>query len=63
MTKANMRKELLMEADRLWRSADANIANMQPVASNPQALLMIEKNKGYKMAMEDLVEFIHNKLN
>ena len=35
-----------------------NIEQMAGIAGNPQVKLMIEKNRGYIMAMEEVVDFI-----
>lgn len=59
-TKAATKKLVLAEIDRLWRDADNNIKTMQGEKSNPIVHDMLVKNAGFKLALEDINQFIGN---
>ena len=60
MTKIEMRRLILAELNRLADDAQRRIDDMTPERENPQVAKMLIKNAGYKMAMNDMIEFIHN---
>ncbi len=61
MTKAQLKKELQAELDHAWRISQERINSMREQISNPQVALMIEKNKGYMMALEDVTEILYSR--
>ena len=60
MTKAQIKKELQAAIDKKHAGCKANILSMNEQAHNPQFALMIEKNKGYMMALEDITEMLYS---
>jgi len=61
MTKAQAKKALQAKLDEMHAQHRENIAAMQEASANPQVALMIEKNKGYIMALEDVVELLYSR--
>lgn len=59
-TKRETRKLILAEIDRLWKQADASIQAMQSEKTNPIVHDMLVKNAGFKLALEDVNQFINN---
>ena len=53
-------KAVLAECDRLWHESKARIDSLMPQKDHPQVAPMIEKNRGYMLALEDITEAIHN---
>lgn len=65
MIMANTKAKKLLQPymDKLHRERNEAIAAVKPLLPNPQVAGMIEKNKGYIMALEDITEFMYrNKL-
>lgn len=60
MTKIEFRRLILAELNRLSDDAQRRIDDMTPERENPQVAKMLIKNAGYKMAMDDMIEFMHN---
>jgi hypothetical protein len=60
-TKAQIKKNLQEEIDIAFNAAKQRIKEMEALASNPQVALMIEKNKGYMMALEDVTTMLYNR--
>jgi hypothetical protein len=58
--KADIKKALQAEIDKAWAEAKQRIADMQAQKDHPQIALCIEKNKGYAMAMEDVVSLLYS---
>jgi hypothetical protein len=52
--------EIKKEINRLIHDTDVNILSMQ-YSDNPQVKEMVVKNLGYRMALEDIQEFMLNK--
>ena len=50
---------ILKAIDQAWHEADARIQALSDNAGHPTHAAMIEKNKGYKLALEDATEIIH----
>ena len=61
MTKAQIKKALQSDIDQAWTVSKQRIADMQEQSSNPQVALMIEKNKGYMMALEDITDMLYSR--
>ena len=59
-TKTEFRKAILAELDRLWNQANESILGMASEQSNPQVNQMIVKNQGFKLALEDVNQFIYS---
>ena len=59
MTKAQIKKALQSDIDQAWAVSKQRIADMQEFSNNPQVALMIEKNKGYLMALEDITDALY----
>jgi hypothetical protein len=55
-----IKKELQPKIDAAWTECKARIALMQPERENPQIALMLEKNKGYLMALEDITAMLYS---
>ena len=60
MTKIELRRVILAELSRLSDDTQRRIDDMTPARENPQVAAMLTKNAGYKMAMDDMIEFIRN---
>ena len=60
-TKAQIKKNLQEEIDIAFNAAKLRIKNMEELASNPQVALMIAKNEGYMMALEDVTAMLYNR--
>lgn len=60
MTKAQTKKLIQAEIDRLITAANSNIGGMYAQRANPQVAAMITKNEGYKLALEDVQQFLGN---
>ena len=60
MNKIEMRRLILAELTKLSDDAQRRIDEMTPERENPQVAAMLIKNAGYKMAMDDMIEFMHN---
>ncbi len=60
MTKIELRRVIMAELVRLSDDAQRRIVDMTPERENPQVAAMLTKNAGYKMAMDDMIEFIRN---
>jgi hypothetical protein len=60
MTKIELRRVILAELSRLSDDAQRRIDDLMPERENPQVAAMLIKNAGYKMAMDDMIEFIRN---
>lgn len=58
MTKAQIVKAAKESLERAKQVSEDRIASMREQAHNPQVALMIEKNKGYVMAMEDALDVL-----
>ena len=61
LTKAQIKKALQADIDFAHSTSSQRIAAMMEQAHNPQVALMIEKNKGYMMALEDVTEMLYSK--
>lgn len=59
MTKIEFRRLILTELNRLSDDAQRRIDDMTLERENPQIAVMLTKNAGYKMAMDDMINFIH----
>lgn len=51
--------ELQAAIDTAHKACKERVQAMQELRENPQVALMIEKNKGYMMAMEDVTEMLY----
>ena len=61
MTKIELRRVILAELSRLSDDTQRRIDDLMPERENPtQVAAMLIKNAGYKMAMDDMIEFIRN---
>jgi len=60
MTKKD--KALLAHLDNLWNCAKARNEALSERASHPQVAPMIERNKGYMLGIEDVVEAIYKSM-
>ena len=58
-TKAQLKKQLQSAIDHAHKVSRDRIAAMQEQSNNPQIALMIEKNKGYMLALEDVVDLLY----
>jgi len=61
ITKAQVKKALQADLDFAWKQSKDRIDSMQEQKSNPQVALMIEKNKGYMMALSDVTEILYSR--
>lgn len=53
------RKIIKALIDQYWNERNQAVEAMEPQKNNPQIALMIEKNKGYIMALEDITDFLY----
>ena len=58
-TKAQVKAELQAAIDTAHKACKERVEAMQEQRENPQVALMIEKNKGYMLAMEDVTEMLY----
>ena len=58
MNKAQIKAAIKQYLDGEIEKAKYRLSEFAPMASNPQVALMIEKNKGYLMAMEDVADVV-----
>ena len=58
-TKASIKKDLQAAIDHAHGVSRQRIEAMQSQANNPQVALMIEKNRGYMMALEDVTDLLY----
>jgi hypothetical protein len=61
MTKEQIKKALQSDIDQAWAVSKQRIADMQEQAGNPQVALMIEKNNGYMLALEDIIDMLYSR--
>ncbi len=59
VTKAQVKAQLQAAIDHAHKVSMERIEGMKDQAHNPQVALMIEKNKGYIMALEDVTELLY----
>ena len=59
VTKATIKAQLQASIERAHHDCSDRIESMKEQAHNPQVALMIEKNKGYLMALEDVTELLY----
>lgn len=62
MTKLQMKNLIREGLDKQIALCKERIESMREQSSHPQVALMIEKNKGYMMACEDVIETMLYKL-
>jgi hypothetical protein len=55
-TKRLTKKDIQSRIEKLWDDTKHNIIAMDDQKHNPQVALMIEKNKGYLLALEDIMQ-------
>lgn len=58
-TKAQLKASLQSAIDHACNVSRQRIEEMKSQSQNPQVALMIEKNKGYIMALEDVTELLY----
>lgn len=61
VTKAHIKKALQSEIDIKHKERKDWIESMSPAAGNPQIAKMIEKNRGYILALEDITEMLYSR--
>ena len=61
MTKKQIKQELQSKLDRMYVERRDAINSMMEQKSNPQVAVMIEKNQGYIMALQDVVELLYSR--
>ena len=61
MTKKQIKKELQSKLDRMYVEKRNAINSMIEQKANPQVAAMIEKNQGYIMALQDVVELLYSR--
>lgn len=59
-TKKETKQKLQAAIDFAFNISKQRIFDMQPLKGNPQIALMIEKNRGYMMALEDVTELLYS---
>jgi len=59
MTKAQIKKELQAQIDALFNQSKERVEAMMDQAENPQVAAMIQKNRGYMMALQDVTELLY----
>lgn len=62
MTKIELHRVILAELNRLSDDTQRRIDDMTPERENPQVAAMLIKNAGYKMAADDMIDFIQLKI-
>lgn len=60
-TKAQLKKALQTKMDAMWQERKDTLDAMQLQKGNPQVALMIEKNRGYMMALEDMATLLYDR--
>lgn len=60
MTKAQIKKALQAAIDHAHSVSKQRITDMESQKHNPQVALMIEKNRGYMMACEDITDLLYS---
>ena len=60
-TKAQIKESLHEAIASEWHKANERIQGMAEQKSNPQVALMIEKNRGYMMALDDVRELLYSR--
>lgn len=61
-TRKALEESIRGEIDRLWHETKARITDLSQITGNPQVDIMLVKNKGYLLALEDINEFIMSKV-
>jgi hypothetical protein len=61
MTKAQAKKELQTQIDAWFNQSRERVESMMDQAHNPQVAAMIEKNRGYMMALQDVTDLLYNR--
>jgi hypothetical protein len=59
MTKAQIKKALHEQIDCAWKASKSRIESMESESHNPQVKAMIDTNKGYMRAMEDVTDMLY----
>jgi hypothetical protein len=59
MTKAQIKKALHEQIDCAWGASRDRIESMQSESHNPQVKALIDTNKGYMRAMEDVTDMLY----
>jgi hypothetical protein len=59
MTKAQIKKALHEQIDCAWNASKGRIESMQSESHNPQVKAIIDKNRGYMLAMEDVTDMLY----
>ena len=60
MTKTQTKAVLQARIDSLWRQRKQAMDEMESQKQNPQVARMIERNKGYIMALEDITDICYS---
>ena len=60
-TKQAIKKDLQTAIDTAHAECKARIASMSEASDNPQVAAMIERNKGYMSALEDVTELLYSR--
>lgn len=61
-TRIALEEAIRGEIDRLWLETNDRIKDLSQINDNPQVDIMLVKNKGYLLALEDMNEFIMSKV-
>ena len=61
MTKVQIKKALQSDIDFAHATCKQRIEEMEEQASNPQVAMMIAKNKGYLMALEEITDMLYSR--
>jgi hypothetical protein len=59
MTKAQIKKALHEQIGCAWKASKGRIESMQSESHNPQVKALIDTNKGYMRAMEDVTDMLY----
>ena len=60
-TKSAVKQDLQGRIDKAYAECKARIDEMAEQASHPQIAKMIERNKGYMAALEDVTELLYSR--